>query len=415
MDDVGFQRSLEVSSPTSTQERLPISGTMLPNNKEDCRRTVDIGFTPLAPLYRPLERRSALRIVVLQRGSGDSPITCNLVTIDGGANSLPYEALSYEWGQPSPDDPLISVDGHSTRIRKNLFDALRHIRLEERDRWLWIDSLSINQSDLEERGHQVNMMGRIYNYADNVVVWLGMAGDESDVAMKLLQEPISIIKSPMSPRRSLAMDDPYEYDESQCASILALCTRSYWRRVWIQQEIYLAQRFNVHCGSLCIPHRQFCSSLKILRGRRDIAQSPAFPLSQFYARRDDKLLHRWLRMGIKSDLQTSEPRDFIYAMLGISADCENGEIVPDYAKPLTQVYAETVIFCEMRGEYKVDEKFERGLAEKLGLAWDEHLKGFLEGAKLEMERYISTHSRRKYSSRRIKFSRTARDYTLSQS
>lgn len=42
-----------------------------------------------------------------------------------------------------------------------------------RTAYLWADSLCINQADVSERSHQVNLMGAIYKSAESVLVWLG--------------------------------------------------------------------------------------------------------------------------------------------------------------------------------------------------------------------------------------------------
>jgi hypothetical protein len=310
------------------------------------------GFEP--PLYKPLDSPNAMRIVQLKRGSADKRIKCNLVHMDRADGSIPYEALSYEWGQPSNEDPFIAVDTHLVQIRKNLFDALQHIRLEAKDRYIWIDSLSIDQSNLKERGQQVKMMGSIYSSAEHVVVWLGLPRDESDMAMEWLADPTFV-------------DDNYT-GYSTWTPILALCSRPYWRRVWIQQEIYLAQRFTVHCGRRLVSHVQLCQKLKDLSGHDGIRRSPAYPLTRFYANRTPKMLREWLEAGIKSGLQTSEPRDFVYALLGISADCHDGKIVPDYEKPLHEIYRETVALCDSGAGWRVqNNRFRRDFAVRLGL------------------------------------------------
>ena len=38
---------------------------------------------------------------------------------------------------------------------------------------LWADAACINQSDDQERGHQVKQMGSIYATATKVLIWLG--------------------------------------------------------------------------------------------------------------------------------------------------------------------------------------------------------------------------------------------------
>jgi hypothetical protein len=61
-----------------------------------------------------------------------------------------FEALSYAWGEPG-DEGTIIVNGMTLSIRKNLYDALHHLRhtgnslfLEKRT--LWINKISIGNS-----------------------------------------------------------------------------------------------------------------------------------------------------------------------------------------------------------------------------------------------------------------------------
>lgn len=47
------------------------------------------------------------------------------------------------------------------------------VRLDDCVRAVWADAISINQDDIEERGHQVSLMRRIYRRAKKVFIWLG--------------------------------------------------------------------------------------------------------------------------------------------------------------------------------------------------------------------------------------------------
>jgi hypothetical protein len=58
---------------------------------------------------------------------------------------------------------------HDLIITENLDTVLRHLRLPNRVRILWIDVICINQS---ERMQQVQTMGFIYSRAHKVVIWL---------------------------------------------------------------------------------------------------------------------------------------------------------------------------------------------------------------------------------------------------
>jgi hypothetical protein len=78
--------------------------------------------------------------------------------------------------------------------------------------------------------------------------------------------------------------------------------------------------------------------------------SPAYSILSKKDIKDESanMLGIWLSVCIYRGLMTSEPRDLIYAMLGISSNCQKGELVPDYNKPLQQVYIETITLCEKR-------------------------------------------------------------------
>jgi hypothetical protein len=91
---------------------------------------------------------------------------------DGPSHPLTYTAVSYAWGDPTPRHTIL-VDGHPRMIAQNLWEFLMRTRSYNETRWLWIDALSISQSDLEERRHQVGIMSRIFSGADKVLVWLG--------------------------------------------------------------------------------------------------------------------------------------------------------------------------------------------------------------------------------------------------
>jgi len=54
-------------------------------------------------------------------------------------------------------------------IRDNVQHALRGVRQEKTDRRIWIDTMCINQSDLDERNSQVAQMKSIFASAREVI------------------------------------------------------------------------------------------------------------------------------------------------------------------------------------------------------------------------------------------------------
>ena len=78
-----------------------------------------------------------------------------------------FEALSYVWGDPNP--PVAVYVGetrlHFLEITTNLAVALEHLQHETEIRVFWIDTICIDQHNLQERSQQVARMGDVYRLA----------------------------------------------------------------------------------------------------------------------------------------------------------------------------------------------------------------------------------------------------------
>jgi hypothetical protein len=116
-----------------------------------------------------------IRLLTLQPGAWNDKVCCELTTrsLDSQPN---YEALSYVWGDATLRGE-VKVCGAWVSVTVNLESALRRFRLSQAPRSLWVDGLSINQRNLDERSSQVALMGRIYTQCQKVLIWLGDEGD----------------------------------------------------------------------------------------------------------------------------------------------------------------------------------------------------------------------------------------------
>jgi len=121
---------------------------------------------------------------------------------------------------------------------------------------MWIDAVCINQNDIQERNHQVTQMGRIYENAACVVVWLGLVDEDCARALEVLQSKekfpapnkFSLGRAPIFPPFG-KKDKALEEDRLlTLKSFRALAQRSYWNRLWIVQEIFLASNLYVQVG-----------------------------------------------------------------------------------------------------------------------------------------------------------------------
>ncbi|RKL08557.1 hypothetical protein BFJ70_g16789 [Fusarium oxysporum] len=125
--------------------------------------------------YQSLPDGRFARYLTLQPASSDTdPLVCSLYASKLG-EFPPFEAISYVWGIPVKNRP-ITCNGKVIRITANLFDALRQVRFTNKPRTLWVDSICINQTDAEERGHQVSLMGQIYKESSCTLICLSVSG-----------------------------------------------------------------------------------------------------------------------------------------------------------------------------------------------------------------------------------------------
>ncbi|KAL9112741.1 MAG: hypothetical protein Q9227_003044 [Pyrenula ochraceoflavens] len=72
------------------------------------------------------------------------------------------------------------------QVRENCSYALRQLWSHHKSHYCWIDSISIDQSNNDEKAHQVAMMADIYEGAVNVLACIGPAADDSGFFMRFL-------------------------------------------------------------------------------------------------------------------------------------------------------------------------------------------------------------------------------------
>jgi len=65
----------------------------------------------------------------------------------------PYEALSYVWGNQNETRPIY-LDELEFSVTVNLHAALSHLRDRFIERFIWVDAICIDQSNLKERKYR---------------------------------------------------------------------------------------------------------------------------------------------------------------------------------------------------------------------------------------------------------------------
>jgi hypothetical protein len=127
----------------------------------------------------------SFRLLRLMPSQYTSDKICIDLIEDRFSNAPPYEALSYTRGSPGQKRPVY-CDGKILHVTTNCEAAMRQLRLKEESRMLWVDAICIDQDCIEERNHQVGIIGGIYRSAKCVLIWLGEATIESHIALEIL-------------------------------------------------------------------------------------------------------------------------------------------------------------------------------------------------------------------------------------
>jgi hypothetical protein len=261
-----------------------------------------------------------IRLVELQRDDGSSTPTCILRSYPVDGPHPPYIALSYAWGV-NVRYADIGLNGSPFPVAKNLWDFLVQVRSDDRYAVYWIDAICIDQTNVHERNHQVQMMRQIYSNAESVSVWLG----EDD--------PVTNSNTAMN---YLTIREPYKHlhshlfwNQRQAKAVLALCNRPYWTRMWIVQEILLAKDITIYCGPKAMSWQHFQNFFN------DIVKLPAvwkqhFPITPVLkspAANIVKAKTTWdgqqsltSLLRLCRDQQSTDIRDKIYALHGLAND-----------------------------------------------------------------------------------------------
>ncbi|KAK3997893.1 heterokaryon incompatibility protein-domain-containing protein [Cladorrhinum sp. PSN332] len=284
------------------------------------------------------------------------------------AFSPEYEALSYTWGSPAdPETAYIREDNDDDDkspknysqlpIGRNLASAIRHLRDPEHKRVLWIDALCIDQSDINERDSQVGRMDSIYRLAKKVVIWLGPEANDSKHALETLEhlgrqafltvDGFSYASLDATEPELADPETPLPWEKKTWLAVRDLLSRPWFERLWIVQEIQLAEEAVLVCGKKQIPWPVFGYGYTTMRNNdvwpaECISRSEIRNICLLFYGNDVRspIVERFL--GMKSQLCV-DPRDFIYGTLGMVTPAFKAKIEPHYGLPVERVYQDAAV------------------------------------------------------------------------
>ena len=353
---------------------------------QSTKETADVETA--SSLYEPLDTsRQEIRLVQIEPQQSDNckeTIKCTMIKDALGYRNGEFTALSYVWGDPGTTLPIV-VNGYQLSVTTNLVSCLQQLRNGFQHhsgrisptQYLWVDTICINQTDIQERNSQVQLMGSIYRFAVTTLCWIGKEGDNSSLAMnsmRRISEHVGQIREGeddllwvQQGNTDVMEDGANSVLNSIWQSIQKLFHRPYWIRAWILQEIVLSKHAMVLCGDETVLLNQILDTsqwLARLRGR----VCPAFCSMRLWARITSTTgllvlnLHlpekviSYKKFAFNSGMsyrtrvqlylalvsstpeyQANDPRDHLYSKLGLT--CPAG-IIPNYTKSIEEVYCD---------------------------------------------------------------------------
>lgn len=311
-----------------------------------------------------------------------------------------YVALSYAWGDRQ--EPLsIIANSQIMYVQPGCEFALRQLQTLTpfRVQHFWIDALCINQADEAEKGHQVQMMARIFGGADAVAISYGADTDATSVFMRdLTFDPTNYSGSlaedndgPAKAHRStrvwsaqkqysnraretcgstqpplLYSVDAFQVDSSIYTALQDLGSRRFWSRLWVVQELLMARQTvvlhddgDVSLDTLYQFASGFARDLQELRddvGARWAARLHALPMMRLItqikylqnaAGRGTESQHITFHTVLKrfAHLECGEDRDRVYALNNILPLRQEGILNVDYTITRRELAIEVLQSC----------------------------------------------------------------------
>lgn len=207
-----------------------------------------------------LEPSKQFRLLSFETSSSATHLSCRLETFEL-ATCPPYHALSYVYGDSLLREPIL-VNGTPSDLNRNGWHTLQQARLRaSAGAYYWLDALCINQTDLPEKATQVHKIADIFTGAAEVWAHLGPEQDGSDFLFQALASfPLEDLSLPIAESLQHRSDDLQrrtvnwlaslgdDFDRFACA-MKAFGHRPFFTRAWIYQELYLASKVIMTCGT----------------------------------------------------------------------------------------------------------------------------------------------------------------------
>lgn len=323
-------------------------------------------------VYSPLAE-GHIRVLQVQRHSNHDGAVYELQDKLFDAK-LRFRAISYAWGKFELKHS-VQCNGKILPITDSVSEVLSSTVIGSLcdELPIWIDFICINQSDDVEKAQQVRKMGLVYSLAEEVVIWLGPASSDSDLAMDTIRA--------LSEKRALISKENYlgfatssetlqdaglaNATEDIRSALGSLLCRTWFERLWVVQEVVLAQRRRLVCGSQVMVWEDFVEAIGAIARFQQHQFSIIFPNADSGVRNLEGIfeikhvvkIHNsvtdYVRSAALLDIgqrkNVTDPRDRIFGVLGLASSDFREKVKVDYSQQdpsaLLRLYIESGKAC----------------------------------------------------------------------
>ncbi|KAK4104289.1 hypothetical protein N658DRAFT_249603 [Parathielavia hyrcaniae] len=245
---------------------------------------------------------------------------------------------------------------------------------------LWVDAICIDQDSVEEKNHQIPLMGDIYRNAKETLMCLGEGTEETrDIPQRIFWLNARRVventdqgeegSSPISKLiRTLKDLDETEYNALLQpilnGAIDQILSRPYFRRMWTIQEVALSNSLTMVIGNHTLDWSHFTSVVEFDKFMDQLSASPAAshmvaktvvdvsggyhgtPRWSDLKRRRGTSVISVLLTSARSH-ESSDKRDRLYVLHSI-LELYGAFPQPDYSRTWTEVYTDTAVAVILR-------------------------------------------------------------------
>jgi hypothetical protein len=195
-------------------------------------------------------------------------------------------------------------------------------------------------------------MGDIYSQVARVLAWIGQDNYESRYGRAFLPELTSTSVERYCPPGGAC---PRWQPRGKWQALSSLCSRSYWSRLWIIQEVLLASDLRIQCGSLSFQWEELSNVFHYLQKNLTGFCSPGTKLSivssvpfrlemrrkkrqvAILANNNDDLIPLLDLVDLFKGANCFDDRDEIFGLKSLSPSCCRDAVKTDYSMTREEV------------------------------------------------------------------------------